>query len=395
MVPSENRMSKTRAAAQRSTHRRRRVKGSTQSLARSSDGGQEKKKTSLRIMLPKIHEKLIKSSGLLSQTLIHKHLLACTKRRMQSSKSQSPVESNSPLLSPESPYRRQKSSLTTQRGFQSYRKRLQVTPLKKIGNNIQMFKGTGREPVVLVCVGAFNPAHLNNLRIFHLAKQHLELTKNMAVVGGLVCPSHDKFVLTKCRGRAYEAIPAQHRVRILEILFASSSWIDVDRWEVTRKCGFLDYPTVLQHVQTLVARTFGPQVKVMCLCGPTKLLRLTPDILREHKAICVTRRGYIQGMVEKMASKWPGSIEICVDDDIIPISLANATSARIRKRLGRGDLNVQDMTGDDVQRYIYENRIADKISNRLPWTTLDRETRALVRPQTFLAELDHVTAEVI
>lgn len=390
------RRSRNRSRGKRQNRRSQKTKDPSDRYEKDNKG--KSKKTALFLTLPKIHKKLMSSSSLLSQTLIHKHLLSVTKKRLASMDPSSPAEGESmsetsPLLSPENPYRRPKGNgVTTEYGFKSYRKRLQVTPLKKIANNMHICVGSGRTPVVLVSVGAFNPAHLNHLRIFHLAKQHLELTQNYAVVGGFVCPSHDKFVTTKCRGRAHEAIPARHRVRMLEILFAGSSWIDVDRWEVTRRCGFLDYPAVLQHVQTLVTRTFGSHVKVICLCGPTHLLRLTPDILEEHNAICVTRRGYIQGLVEKMASEWPGAINICVDDDIIPISLANATSAKVRKRLGRGDLSVDDMTGPEVHAYIMDNRIADKISNRAPWTRSDRETRALVRPQTFLAELESAVA---
>eukprot|EP00938_MAST-03A_sp_MAST-3A-sp1_P001706 g1706.t1 len=299
---------------------------------------------------------------------------------------------------PDSPYKRPSSKLVTSSTIRSYRKRLQVTPLKKISDNLFVMNGSSysdRTPVVLVSVGTFNLPHLNHKRIFHLGKKHLERDGKHAVVGGFVCPSHDKFVLTKCRGKAHEAIPARHRVRMLEILFRNSSWIDVDRWEVTRKCGFMDYPTVLEHISKVIRHSFGDHVEIICLCGSTHLLRLTSEILTAHRAVCITRRGYVSDLVHRMAEKWKDRISIHIDDEIIPISLANATSTRIRKRLCSGDVNVEDMTGREISEYIAQNRIAEKLANRRAWSRSDRSTKALVRPQTFLAELDRISRDML
>jgi nicotinic acid mononucleotide adenylyltransferase len=347
----------------------------------------------------KIRTKLLNASSKLKQTRIMKNLLECTQKRIDEEQTTPDGFVNtSPILMPDSPYKRPGSNLVTSSTIRTFRKRLQVTPLRKISDNLFVMNGSSysdRVPVVLVSVGTFNLPHLNHKRIFHLGKKHLEKDGKHAVVGGFVCPSHDKFVLTKCRGKAHEAIPARHRVRMLELLFKNSSWIDVDRWEVTRKCGFMDYPTVLEHISKTIRHSFGDRIEIVCLCGSTHLLRLTSEILNTHRAVCITRRGYVSDLVHRMAEKWKGRISIHIDDEIIPISLANATSTRIRKRLCSGDVNVEDMTGREISEYIAENRIAEKLANRRSWSSSDRSTKALVRPQTFLAELDRVSRDML
>ena len=346
-----------------------------------------------------VRTKLLNASNKLKHTRILKNLLDCTQKRIdEECATPDGFVNTSPILMPDSPYKRPSSKLVTSSTIRTYRKRLQVTPLKKISDNLFVMNGSSysdRIPVVLVSVGTFNLPHLNHKRIFHLGKKHLERDGKHAVVGGFVCPSHDKFVLTKCRGKAHEAIPARHRVRMLELLFRNSSWIDVDRWEVTRKCGFMDYPTVLEHISKVIRHSFGEHVEIVCLCGSTHLLRLTSEILTSHRAVCITRRGYVSDLVHRMAEKWKDRISIHIDDEIIPISLANATSTRIRKRLCSGDVDVEDMTGREICEYIAQNRIAEKLANRRAWSNSDRSTKALVRPQTFLSELDRISRDML
>ena len=134
-----------------------------------------------------------------------------------------------------------------------------LTPTAKIKRGLERLKGTGRTAVVLVSWGAFNPIHLNHIRMFQCARKMLEAKTSFGVVGGFICPAHDKFVRSKCRSNVNEAIPALHRARMCEAMVESSSWIDVDRWEVTRDTGFLDYPCVLEHVRDFLAPSLPNQ----------------------------------------------------------------------------------------------------------------------------------------
>ena len=139
-----------------------------------------------------------------------------------------------------------------------------LTPTNKIKKGLERLKGTGRTGVVLVSWGAFNPIHLNHIRLFQCARKMLEAKTSFGVVGGFICPAHDKFVRSKCRSNVQEAIPGLHRARMCETMVESSSWIDVDRWEVTRDTGFLDYPCVLEHVRDFLAGSLpGQHIHVM------------------------------------------------------------------------------------------------------------------------------------
>ena len=134
-----------------------------------------------------------------------------------------------------------------------------LTPISKIKKGLERLKGTGRTGVVLVSWGAFNPIHLNHVRVFQCARKMLESKTSFGVVGGFICPAHDKFVRSKCRSNVNEAIPPRHRARMCEAMVQSSSWIDVDRWEVTRDTGFLDYPCVLEHIRDYLAGSLPDQ----------------------------------------------------------------------------------------------------------------------------------------
>ena len=141
------------------------------------------------------------------------------------------------------------------------------TPTDKIVAGFRRIEGTGRVPLVLVACGPYNPIHLNDIRMFQTACRALEQDTSYGVVGGLICPFHQKYVEHMCRNHITQAIPARHRTRMAEALTKDSTWIDVSRWEVTRNTGFLDYPGVLEHVSSFLISKFGPQLKVMYLCG--------------------------------------------------------------------------------------------------------------------------------
>ena len=67
-----------------------------------------------------------------------------------------------------------------------------VTPTAKLGAGLRRIAGTGRTPLVLVAFGALNPVHLNHLRMFQTARAFIERNTDFGVIGGYLCPAHDK-----------------------------------------------------------------------------------------------------------------------------------------------------------------------------------------------------------
>ncbi|XP_042348105.1 nicotinamide/nicotinic acid mononucleotide adenylyltransferase 1-like [Plectropomus leopardus] len=78
--------------------------------------------------------------------------------------------------------------------------------------------------VVLLACGSFNPITNMHLRMFELARDHLEDTGQYRVVKGIISPVGDAY---KKKG----LIEACHRLEMARLSTESSDWITVDSWE--------------------------------------------------------------------------------------------------------------------------------------------------------------------
>ncbi|GLE01236.1 hypothetical protein PINS_up010066 [Pythium insidiosum] len=123
-------------------------------------------------------------------------------------------------------------------------------PLQKVAHNLEQLRvhetttaDSKTDVIVLVSSGAYNPIHMLHIRAFYVARQYVESNYKFPVVGAFVSPSHDTYVRVKNRRKPHEMIPKRHRLGLIEAAVASSSWIEVDKWEITRR-RVLDY---LQH----------------------------------------------------------------------------------------------------------------------------------------------------
>uniref|UniRef100_A0A4W6CGT3 Nicotinamide-nucleotide adenylyltransferase n=1 Tax=Lates calcarifer TaxID=8187 RepID=A0A4W6CGT3_LATCA len=78
--------------------------------------------------------------------------------------------------------------------------------------------------VVLLACGSFNPITNMHLRMFELARDHLEDTGQYRVVKGIISPVGDGY---KKKG----LIEACHRLEMAKLATENSGWITVDYWE--------------------------------------------------------------------------------------------------------------------------------------------------------------------
>ncbi|XP_040050199.1 nicotinamide/nicotinic acid mononucleotide adenylyltransferase 1 [Gasterosteus aculeatus] len=78
--------------------------------------------------------------------------------------------------------------------------------------------------VVLLACGSFNPVTNMHLRMFELARDHLEDTGLYRVVKGIISPVGDAY---KKKG----LIEACHRLEMARLSTENSDWITVDSWE--------------------------------------------------------------------------------------------------------------------------------------------------------------------
>eukprot|EP00095_Tigriopus_kingsejongensis_P005825 maker-scaffold425_size175135-snap-gene-0.44 protein:Tk05825 transcript:maker-scaffold425_size175135-snap-gene-0.44-mRNA-1 annotation:"nicotinamide mononucleotide adenylyltransferase 1" len=86
--------------------------------------------------------------------------------------------------------------------------------------------GTVRKVFLLAC-GCFNPPTIMHLRMFELAKEHLESLKYRPhrVLGGVLSPAHDKY------GKQ-GLVSGQHRGSMLQAAVESHPFIRVSQWEL-------------------------------------------------------------------------------------------------------------------------------------------------------------------
>uniref|UniRef100_A0A672FHD8 Nicotinamide nucleotide adenylyltransferase 1 n=1 Tax=Salarias fasciatus TaxID=181472 RepID=A0A672FHD8_SALFA len=78
--------------------------------------------------------------------------------------------------------------------------------------------------VVLLACGSFNPITNMHMRMFELARDHLEDTDRYTVVKGIISPVGDSY---KKKG----LIEACHRLEMAKLATETSDWITVDSWE--------------------------------------------------------------------------------------------------------------------------------------------------------------------
>lgn len=76
---------------------------------------------------------------------------------------------------------------STPKSWKSFLHRLNNSPVKE-----------GKPRVVLFFTGALSPIHRAHIRMFAAAKELLE-SLNYDVVGGMLCPSHDLYMIWKLK----------------------------------------------------------------------------------------------------------------------------------------------------------------------------------------------------
>jgi nicotinamide mononucleotide adenylyltransferase len=256
------------------------------------------------------------------------------------------------------------------------------TPLWKLVTGMKRLEGTERTPLVLVAIGKFNPVNLMHLHTFEVAKQYLERHTHYGVIGGYMCPMHDKLVRSACRGDVRQAIPGRRRLDMCQIATADSKWVDVGRWEIVQKTGHLDYPEILHRMSDLFKTFFQDHpncadpgtkaVHTMYLCGGDDLVKCTPDNLREYGCVCIVRPGWIQKVADVFGEQWKGIVHVVEDTSVVDVALADLSSTKVR-RLAKQKKDVENLVGTKVHGYMKKHKVLAKMLPSGPeeWTATD------------------------
>ena len=225
--------------------------------------------------------------------------------------------------------------------------------------------GGAEAGVVLLACGSFNPPTLMHLRMFELARAHLE-RRGQRVLGGYMSPVSDAY------GKA-GLVGAAHRLEMCRRAASHSSLLMVSAWEA-QAAAWQPTLSVVRHVQGVADAALGGagRARVMLLCGADLVETFrrpglwNPDDMRalvgDFGIACVDRQGSdalrtLQELPELRGLEAPGKggagadfarvhlVEEPVDNQM--------SSTQLRAAIARG-LPVRYLTMDGVVDYIEE-----------------------------------------
>ncbi|XP_049810058.1 nicotinamide/nicotinic acid mononucleotide adenylyltransferase 1 isoform X2 [Schistocerca nitens] len=236
--------------------------------------------------------------------------------------------------------------------------------------------------VLLVACGAYNPPTHMHLRMFEIARDHLQRL-GYKVIGGVVSPVHDAY-------EKNDLLSSTHRCAMLQLALKNSDWIKLSTWECQQDT-WSRTRFVLQHHQNQLNSVLNDcndspnkrqrrddlqwipddlklgcekPVQVKLLCGADFLesfgvpgLWADEDIetiLGQHGLVVITREGsnpYKFIYESDILSKYQNNIVIVTEWIANEIS-----STKIRRALRRSE-TVKYLIPDSVIDYIQKNSL--------------------------------------
>uniref|UniRef100_A0A1B6CEI4 Nicotinamide-nucleotide adenylyltransferase n=2 Tax=Clastoptera arizonana TaxID=38151 RepID=A0A1B6CEI4_9HEMI len=245
--------------------------------------------------------------------------------------------------------------------------------------------------VILLVVGSFNPPTIMHLRMFEIARDHLEALGRFEVICGIMSPVHDMY------GKK-GLISAKHRKEMLKLALQNTDWISISDWESSQD-HWVPTRQVLQYHQNQINAILNEtwnmgkrkhdeenwikQVLLHCdhndkpvvklLCGGDMIetfaipgLWLEDDIetiLKDHGLVVVTRSGSNtpKSIYESdILSKYQKNVIIVMEWITNEIS-----SSKVRRAIQRYQ-SVKYLVADSVIDYIVKNHLYDKLSVDMP-----------------------------
>ncbi|XP_017273091.1 nicotinamide/nicotinic acid mononucleotide adenylyltransferase 1 [Kryptolebias marmoratus] len=247
-------------------------------------------------------------------------------------------------------------------------------------------EGQNLTKVVLLACGSFNPITNMHLRMFELARDHLEDTGQYNVVKGIISPVGDAY---KKKG----LIEARHRVEMTRLATENSGWITVDPWESLHPEWVETAKVIRHHYEELVAaehniddvdtvkygkkrrveekyidssahpkRKDGPQL--MLLCGADVLESFgipnlwkpedIAEIVGRYGVVCVTRSGNDpHKFIHQSDALWKHRKNIHTVHEWVTNEIS---ATHVRRALRRGQ-SVRYLLPDSVIHYIREHNL--------------------------------------
>ncbi|XP_034254524.1 nicotinamide/nicotinic acid mononucleotide adenylyltransferase 1 isoform X1 [Thrips palmi] len=256
--------------------------------------------------------------------------------------------------------------------------------------------------VLLVACGSFNPPTIMHLRMFEIARDHLERLGQLKIIGGVMSPVHDAY-------QKQDLVSSEHRCNMLRLALSDHDWVRLSEWEC-QQSGWTRTRQVLQHYQNQLNSAMNANhdsplkrqrqcsnrdevddavqnfsnwipnqcassgsdrpVKVMLLCGADVLesfakpglwnIKDIETIVGQHGLVVITREGtnpYRFIYESDVLTKHMGNIFIVTEWITNEVS-----STKIRRAHRRGD-SIKYLVPDSVMQYIQQNQLYQEGAN--------------------------------
>lgn len=129
------------------------------------------------------------------------------------------------------------------------------------------------------------------------AKRELE-SRGMAVLGGYICPDHDRYVSTKIK---VNAVSAAERLELCELAVEDSDWLMVDRWAAQYASSAVSFTSIVGHVEKMVNYHVKspPPIKVVYAFGGDNAM-FAFSFVAKWACVCVLRPGSLNFFKEML-----------------------------------------------------------------------------------------------
>ncbi|KAK5598730.1 hypothetical protein CRENBAI_005644 [Crenichthys baileyi] len=238
-----------------------------------------------------------------------------------------------------------------------------------------------RVPLVLLACGSFNPITNQHMRLFELARDHMQSTGQYKVVGGIVSPVSDGY------GKQ-GLVPAKHRISMAKLALQSSKWVTVDEWESQQPDWTETVVTMRYHYgwilkeyeqstgmhskpsgNSALSSSPSPQLKLLCGADFLSTFKIPGLWLEDHVEELVRRFGLVcvsRGSLQPERAVHESDTLFRHRQNIFLVRewVRNETSAtEVRRALRRG-LSVKYLIPDSVIEYIHQHNLYTEDSER-------------------------------
>ncbi|XP_038127188.1 nicotinamide/nicotinic acid mononucleotide adenylyltransferase 3 [Cyprinodon tularosa] len=231
-----------------------------------------------------------------------------------------------------------------------------------------------RVPLVLLACGSFNPITNQHMRLFELARDHMQSTGQYKVVGGIVSPVSDGY------GKQ-GLVSAKHRISMAKLALQSSNWVTVDEWESQQPDWMETVVTMRYHYGQILeeykqstgkhndSSSPAPQLKLLCGADFLHTFKIPGLWLEDHLEELVKHFGLVcvsRGSLQPERAVHESDTLFRHRQNIFLVRewVRNETSAtEVRRALRRG-LSVKYLIPDPVIEYIHQNNLYTEDSEK-------------------------------